>query len=256
MFSTVTQSSVGMYRVRWKNGESPDSFSKRTRSVGHQVWSPPMLARAPRLTYANAMSTIAVFIALGGTSYAVARNSIGTRELKNNAVSSAKLQSRAVTSAKIRDGAIVAADLAPSARSGVRGPRGSQGPAGPAGQQGQQGPPGSQGSAEAWRALPFAPGWAHFGEGWQLGSFRKDQSGVVHLRGLVLKNVAPVAGDTIGTLPPGYRPALREMFATVTGQPSAFGRVQVETTGALRWITGNTGAEAFVNLSGISFATD
>ena len=33
--------------------------------------------RRPQLSYANVMSTIAVFIALGGTSYAVARNSVG-----------------------------------------------------------------------------------------------------------------------------------------------------------------------------------
>ncbi|MBS1870110.1 MAG: hypothetical protein JSS99_10625 [Actinobacteria bacterium] len=78
----------------------------------------------PRLSYANVMSTLAVFLALGGTSYAVARNSIGTRELKDNAV----------TSRKVRDGAIGRADLARGiVQPGPRGPRGAQGPVGPVG---------------------------------------------------------------------------------------------------------------------------
>ncbi len=47
-----------------------------------------------RLTYANVMSTIAVFIALGGVSYAVIRlpaNSVGTKQLKAHAVTKGKL---------------------------------------------------------------------------------------------------------------------------------------------------------------------
>lgn len=82
-----------------------------------------------RLSYANVMSTLGVFIALGGTSYAVTqlpRNSVGSNQLKSNSV----------TSAKIRDRAVRRADLAPSARVGSRGPRGATGPAGAAGPAG------------------------------------------------------------------------------------------------------------------------
>jgi hypothetical protein len=78
-------------------------------------------------TYANVMSTIALFIALGGTSYAVARNSIGTAQLKNNAV----------TSGKVRNHSLTATDLASSVlSSGRRGPRGAAGPAGGTGPRG------------------------------------------------------------------------------------------------------------------------
>jgi len=47
-----------------------------------------------RLTYANVMATIAVFIALGGASYAaieIPKNSVGTKQLKDGAVTPAKL---------------------------------------------------------------------------------------------------------------------------------------------------------------------
>ncbi|MBA3746585.1 MAG: hypothetical protein H0W96_03720, partial [Solirubrobacterales bacterium] len=78
----------------------------------------------PTLSYANVMSTVAVFIAQGGTSYAPQRNSVGSRELKRNAVSSSK----------VKDRSLKAADLAPSVlNSARRGPRGPEGPAGPAG---------------------------------------------------------------------------------------------------------------------------
>lgn len=79
----------------------------------------------PKLTYANVMSTIAVFLALGGTSYAVARNSVGNKQLRNSAV----------TSGKIRNATIQRKDLAAAARIGSRGPRGPVG-VGPAGARG------------------------------------------------------------------------------------------------------------------------
>lgn len=45
----------------------------------------------PKLTYANVMATIAVFIALGGASYAATKlpkNSVGSKQIKANAVTS------------------------------------------------------------------------------------------------------------------------------------------------------------------------
>jgi hypothetical protein len=62
-----------------------------------------------KLTYANVMATIAVFIALGGASYAATqlpKNSVGTKQLKNNAVTGAKIKNQAVTAAKIADGTL------------------------------------------------------------------------------------------------------------------------------------------------------
>ncbi|MBS1861108.1 MAG: hypothetical protein JSS68_05285, partial [Actinobacteria bacterium] len=43
----------------------------------------------PRLTYANVVSTICLFLLLGGAAWAASslpRNSVGTRQLKNGAV--------------------------------------------------------------------------------------------------------------------------------------------------------------------------
>lgn len=85
-----------------------------------------------RLTYANVMSSIAVFLVLGGgaafAATQLAKNSVGTKQLKRNAV----------TAAKIKNGAVTASKLAPSARPPA-GPA-VPGPAGPAGPEGPRGP--------------------------------------------------------------------------------------------------------------------
>ena len=103
------------------------------------------LRRGP-LTYANVMSTLAVFIALGGLGYAATlpRNSVGARELKNRAVTNAKIRTGAVTSAKIRDRSLLAKDF----RAGqlLPGPKGDPGAPGAAGAPGAKGDTGAQGA--------------------------------------------------------------------------------------------------------------
>jgi hypothetical protein len=46
---------------------------------------------------------LALFVALGGTAYAIGRNSVGTAQLKKNAVSTIKIRNGAVTAVKLRD---------------------------------------------------------------------------------------------------------------------------------------------------------
>ena len=63
-----------------------------------------------RLTYANVMTTIGVFLLLaGGTALAakeLAKNSVGAKQLKANAVTSAKIKKAAVTKAKLGNNAV------------------------------------------------------------------------------------------------------------------------------------------------------
>ena len=63
-----------------------------------------MLARIrSSLTYANVMATVAVFVALGGTSYAVATGSIGSRELENGGVRGKDIRDRTIRVRDLRD---------------------------------------------------------------------------------------------------------------------------------------------------------
>src|SRR5215210_8018832 len=88
-----------------------------------------------RLSYAKVMATAAVFIALGGTSYALSipRNSIGSGQIRRNAVGASELRSKAVRSKDIRDGSIRLADVSAATRVALRGQQGRPGPPGPPG---------------------------------------------------------------------------------------------------------------------------
>jgi hypothetical protein len=85
----------------------------------------------PRLTYANVIATLALFLALGGgaafAASTMGRNSVGTKQLKRNAV----------TGAKVKDGSLSAGDFkAGQLPAGERGPTGDRGPQGVAGAPG------------------------------------------------------------------------------------------------------------------------
>jgi hypothetical protein len=74
-----------------------------------------------KLTYGNVMATIAVFIALGGVTYAaLPKKSVGTKQLKNKSVSTKKLKNKAVTSKKLADKAVGTAKIAGSAVTGSK----------------------------------------------------------------------------------------------------------------------------------------
>jgi hypothetical protein len=63
-----------------------------------------------RLTYANVMSSIAVFLILGGAT-AIAAKKIGTKQLKAGAVTTGKIKKEAVTTAKIKKDAVTGAKV-------------------------------------------------------------------------------------------------------------------------------------------------
>jgi hypothetical protein len=74
-----------------------------------------MRATRSKLTYANVMSTIAVFLLLGGGAAFAAsklgKNSVGTKQIKNNAVTAAKIKKNSVTSAKIKAGSVTSSQI-------------------------------------------------------------------------------------------------------------------------------------------------
>ena len=93
-----------------------------------------------RLSFANVTSVLALFVALGGTSYAAVALSKGS-------VKSKHLAKGAVTSKKVKDGSLGARDFRRgSLPAGVAGAPGSQGAAGPAGPPGPAGERGAQGA--------------------------------------------------------------------------------------------------------------
>ncbi len=70
-----------------------------------------------RLTYANVMSSIAVFLVLGGAT-AFAAKKIGSNQLKGSSVTTAKIKKNAVTASKIKQNSVTKAKIAKGAVTG------------------------------------------------------------------------------------------------------------------------------------------
>ena len=103
-------------------------------------------ARLRRPSYAEIMSTIGVFIALGGVSYAaikIPNNSVGTKQLKKNAVTSKKVKNRSLLAADFKAGQLPRGATGPA---GTPGTDGTRGPVGPTGSNGVTGPAGERGA--------------------------------------------------------------------------------------------------------------
>lgn len=72
-----------------------------------------------RLTYANVVSSICLFLLLGGGAAFAAgqlgKNTVGSKQLKKNAVTAVKLKNNAVTAAKIQANAVTSEKIADNA---------------------------------------------------------------------------------------------------------------------------------------------
>lgn len=104
---------------------------------------------------------------------------------------------------------------------------------------------------EPWRNIgatgnpAFSSGWGNYGSGHTVGSFRKEDNGIIRLKGMVTGTPA----GTIFTLPVGYRPATRLLFAIF--QNDGAGRIDIFNTGVVSgFVTG------WISLDNINFVIE
>jgi hypothetical protein len=112
------------------------------------------------ITYANVMASLAMFVALGGTTYAVAslpRNSVGASQIRPNSVGKSEIRRGAVRSTEVRDRSVQLQDISLSARASLRG---RPGPVGPMGPMGPPGVPLSAAVEDSGRVSSGTPGVA------------------------------------------------------------------------------------------------
>ena len=112
--------------------------------------------RKPTPKYANVTATLALFVALGGTSYAAAtissadvqNGSLTGADVKNESLKSGDVDNGSLTGSYLKNGSVKSSDignaslLAADFKAGEL-PAGPQGPQGPQGIQGPQGPAGA-----------------------------------------------------------------------------------------------------------------
>ena len=101
----------------------------------------------PRLSYANVVASLALFVALGGTSYAAL--TITGKDVKDSSLTGKDVKDASLLSKDFRAGQLPAGPQGPAGAQGEQGPAGPQGAKGETGPQGPQGERGLAGSADS-----------------------------------------------------------------------------------------------------------
>ena len=154
----------------------------------------------------NAVAYLALFVALGGTSFAAATVITG-KNVKNNSLTGADVKNSSLTGTDVKNKSLRPADFSGSVQ-GPQGPKGDTGPQGPKGDTGAKGDPGVVDAPQT--PIPvtsFNNTWEAWGAGYAV-SYWKDAVGIVHLTGGIRDGTVSVgtASVPIFTLPVGYRP--------------------------------------------------
>lgn len=207
---------------------------------------------------AMAVALLALFVALGGSSYAALK--IGSTQIVNNSVRSKDLRNNDVRSGDVRNNSLTGRDVnearlgtVPSAN--TANSAGTTGTAANADALGGVAPDGFVRTPTEPVRLVDTPGNPAFENGNTnnlLGAsvgFFKDQFGVVHIQG----DVNPTgSANTIFTLPEGYRPdqngAQGPVFVVATD--TGTGVVSVDSNGSVRVLNA---FDNHVSLNGITF---
>jgi hypothetical protein len=219
-----------------------------------------------KLTYANVVSSICLFLLLGGGAAVAAgqlgKNSVGSKQLKKGAVTAAKIKNGAITGPKIGAGAVTAAKVADGSLTGAQidastlGRVPSAEVASLANRAGSADLAKSLTPSEPWHQVgqagepKFSGSWSSVGTSYEPVSFYKDQLGIVHLKGPAAGGSGS-GGEEIFRLPPGFRPAPSKFLAFP---------VLCTCTGSLE-ISGSDGSVSVVNatlvyLESISFKAE
>jgi len=171
----------------------------------------------PKLTYSNVVSTLCLFLLLGGgAAYAanqLGKNSVGSKQLKKNAVVTAKVKNEAITGAKVKRGSLTGTQI----DSSTLGPVSNANHATSADRAGNSellgGVPAGEYAKTGHEAIhlvgeagepEFENSASNSGQETVHAGFYKDSLGIVHLQGTV---EAPTTGQPVFTLPPGFRPS-------------------------------------------------
>ncbi|MFF1444107.1 hypothetical protein [Streptomyces sp. NPDC058295] len=101
----------------------------------------------------------------------------------------------------------------------------------------------------AWSSLSYATGWAGYGSPYGSGRYRLNTRGGVDLRDLIRRTAATTIanGETVATLPVGYRPTTTIQWKQLAGDAGGVVSVNVATTGAITLTGMNAAAITYLS---------
>jgi len=103
-----------------------------------------------------------------------------------------------------------------------------------------------------WTNLTLGGGWAHYTGDYTTPQYTKAADGVVTVKGLV-RNGSTTAGTVLATLPPGYRPAKRQIFPAIASGP-LYARLDVEPDGDI--LINGVPNNSWLTLTNIKFVAE
>ena len=216
-----------------------------------------------KLTYANVVATLALFIALGGASAfaatKLAKNSVGTKQIKNGAITKGKIKNGAVTGSKIDTSTLGAVPTATHATTADSAAHSSSAASATTATNATElgGAPATDFTRSELEPVHVVgtPGQPQLKNGCIRSSslsappsFYKDPFGVVHLAGAV--RGCPEGGGEVFMLPAGFRPLEDELFV-IRKTDNTTGSIRVDTDGEVAIFAGGEGS-----LTDIQFRTN
>jgi hypothetical protein len=237
-----------------------------------------------RLTYANVMATVGVFMALGGGAYAAVKlpaNSVGSKQIKKSAITAKKIGKDAVDGSKVKNGSLTALDInvatLPKAPSAANADHAANSDNATHATNADNATNATNATTATNLVAPeafhevgaagepaFSPGASNYLTGtptanYQTAGFFKDKEGIVHLKGFVTSGT----NGLIFRLPAGYQLASKRIIVdTAYCQSCSTG---IATLGVAGPDTGptvenavvvNQGANQQVSLNGFTFRAD
>ncbi len=220
-----------------------------------------------KLTYANVVSSLCLFLLLGGGAAFAAgklgKNSVGAKQLKKSSVTTAKVKNEAITEAKLAAGAVTASKIPADSLTGVQVNASTLGTVPSAQTANTARSADSADSAksltpsEPWHLVgtpgepSFLGSWFSIGTSYGPVAFYKDQLGIVHLKGPA-GGGSGSGGEEIFRLPPGFRPADNTFLAFNVLCTCAGGRLEISGDDGSLSVLNATG----VHLEGLAFKAE
>jgi hypothetical protein len=176
--------------------------------------------------YANVTATLALIVALGGTSYAATtlkKNSVSSKQIKNSSITSSDVKNNTLTGSDIKESKL---GTVPSATSATAAATAAHAISADNATHATTADKASTLPALSYHPLTLINDWFNYNDPDRIPSYAVDAQGIVHFRGAICCG----SSTNAFTLPPAISPDVG-IWLTADENGSATGRIFIGTDG-------------------------